>query len=90
MGEYSILYKGEYLDNSLELGIEHVNCRGDLRLKLLKSFYNGHTITENYLNGRSIIHIHCFLGERQFCITFRPDNTNGRIDDCEAACAYLD
>ncbi len=52
-----------------ELRIEHLNCFGDLRLKLLECCYNRQSILERYVAGNLEIHVHGIVGETQFCFT---------------------
>lgn len=56
---------------SLELRVENINCIGDLRMKLLKSFYNGCSIQENYINRRCELHVHGVFDSSRFCLTYK-------------------
>src|SRR2546423_643892 len=56
---------------SLELRLESIKYRGDLRLEYLKRFYDGRPILEQCLNGDVTLHVHGFIANRPYCLTHR-------------------
>ena len=71
------------MDTSLELRLETSKSLGNFQLQLLKSFYNGHSTSENYLNRRNIIHVHGLLSSEGFCATYLRSRPDGTINESE-------
>lgn len=59
----------------LELRLETIKSLDNVEYKLLKCFYNGRSILENYLKRENVLHVHGLVGEKGFCaIYLRADN----------------
>jgi hypothetical protein len=71
------------MDTSLELRLETVKSLDHFEYKLLKCFYNGHSISENYLKALNIIHVHGMFGNRGFCARYLNCNTNRVFKETE-------
>ena len=71
------------MTDSLELRIEITKSLGNFQFQLLKSFYNGYSISENYLNGCNIIHVHGLFGNNGFCATYLRSNPDRAVNDSE-------
>ena len=61
------------MDKSLELRIEQMKCLSNLQFQLLESVhaYDGRSLSELYLNGETILHIHGLASDYRFCATLR-------------------
>ena len=66
--------------DSLELWLERINSLGNLRLELLKTFYDRHSIAERYVNGNITLHVHGLTGENRFCATWRRSDKDGTLN----------
>lgn len=70
------------MKDSLKLRLEHIKHLGNLKMELLKSFYDGRSIAERYINGEILLHVHGFASDYRFCATWRqgdgdsPCNSN--------------
>jgi hypothetical protein len=59
----------------LELRLETIKSLDNFEYKLLKCFYNGRSILENYLKRENVLHVHGLVGKKGFCaIYLRADN----------------
>ncbi len=59
----------------LELRLETIKSLDNFEYKLLKCFYNGRSILENYLKRENVLHVHGLVGNKGFCATYlRADN----------------
>jgi len=57
-------------DESLELRLERVKCAGNARLQLLKRFYDRRPISERYVRGGVVFHVHYLVAHGEFCAAF--------------------
>jgi hypothetical protein len=64
----------------LELRVEVTKDLGNLRLELLKAFYDRRSIAERYLDNNIALHVHVLSGKNSFCATWRKSDDN-RADD---------
>jgi len=60
----------------LELRLETINSLAHFEHQLLKCFYNGRSISENYLKTLNMIHVHGMFDGRGFCARYLNCNTN--------------
>ena len=67
-------------DLPLELRIECIKHLGNLRLELLKSFYDRRSIAERYANGNITLHVHGSTSENRFCATWRKCNKDRALN----------
>ena len=64
----------------LELRLEVTKDLGNLRLELLKTFYDRGSVGERYLDNDIALHVHGFTRKNGFCATWRKSDQN-RTDD---------
>ena len=64
----------------LELRVEVTKDLGNLRLELLKTFYDRRSVAERYLDGNIALHVHLLTGKNSFCAAWRKSDGN-RTDD---------
>jgi len=60
----------------LELRLETIKSLAHFEYQLLKCFYNGRSISENYLKTLNMIHVHGMFDGRGFCARYLNCNTN--------------
>lgn len=59
----------------LELRLETIKSLDNTEYELLKCFYDGRSISEDYLKRENILHVHGLAGKRGFCAVYlRADN----------------
>ena len=72
----------------LELRIEVAKDLGNLRLELLKTFYDRRSVMERYLDNDIALHVHALTGEDGFCTTWRKSDDN-RTDDSSKVPVFI-
>jgi len=72
------------LDNLLELRIEQFKRISNIQHKLLKSFYDGRSVVERYLDGSIAIHIHLFTRNNHIFMTTIKSNASIMSDSCKS------
>jgi hypothetical protein len=64
---------------SLEPRLETIKSLDDFEYKLLKRFYNGRSILENYLKRENVLHVHGLVGKKGLRATYLRANNNRAI-----------
>ena len=73
----------------LELRVEVTKDLGNLRLELLKCFYDRRSVAERYLDNNVALHVHALTGKNGLCATWRKSDDN-RTDDSSKVPVFVE
>jgi len=63
----------------LELRLETIKSLDNFEYELLKCFYNGRSISENYLKRENVLHVHGLVGKKGLCAIYLRAGNNRTI-----------